>query len=102
MEHVTLMTYIIKPLSTEPHRMLHLIVSVQLFSDITCEVDVIRPHLHVTGLTSANKTVKIGHVLQFYCDNDDTLDGSEEIQCLQTGQWNKPFPTCSGMFTFTD
>uniref|UniRef100_A0A3Q1IA57 Sushi domain-containing protein n=1 Tax=Anabas testudineus TaxID=64144 RepID=A0A3Q1IA57_ANATE len=63
--------------------------------DITCDVDVMHPNLHATGLTSANETMKIGHVLQFSCDTGYRLDGSVRIQCLQSGQWDKPFPTCS-------
>lgn len=88
-----------KLLSIEPHRYFHFL-SVLFFSDITCTVDVMHPHLNVVGLTPANKTVKIGYKLQFDCDNKYTLDGAGEIECLETGKWNAPFPTCSGMFIF--
>uniref|UniRef100_A0AAQ6ISH8 Sushi domain-containing protein n=1 Tax=Anabas testudineus TaxID=64144 RepID=A0AAQ6ISH8_ANATE len=64
-------------------------------NDITCDVDVMHPNLHATGLPSANEIMKIGHVLQFSCDTGYRLDGSVRIQCLQSGQWDKPFPTCS-------
>ncbi|XP_076582274.1 complement factor H-related protein 1-like [Chaetodon auriga] len=64
-------------------------------ADITCEVPVMHHHLSVAGLPAADKTVKTGHKLQFQCHDEYTLDGSEEIECLQTGQWNAPFPTCT-------
>uniref|UniRef100_A0A4W6F7G8 Complement factor H like 4 n=1 Tax=Lates calcarifer TaxID=8187 RepID=A0A4W6F7G8_LATCA len=64
----------------------------------TCEVGVLPAHLNASGLSPANETVKVGHRLKFHCDNGYWLDGSKEIQCLQTGQWNAPFPTCSGIF----
>ncbi|XP_076582273.1 complement factor H-related protein 1-like [Chaetodon auriga] len=63
--------------------------------DITCEVPVMHHHLSVAGLPAADKTVKTGHKLQFQCHDEYTLDGSEEIECLQTGQWSAPFPTCT-------
>lgn len=55
--------------------------------------------LSVAGLTSANKTVKSGHTIQFQCNSPYILDGSEAIECLQSGEWSAPFPTCTGMFT---
>uniref|UniRef100_A0A4W6F6X2 Sushi domain-containing protein n=1 Tax=Lates calcarifer TaxID=8187 RepID=A0A4W6F6X2_LATCA len=63
--------------------------------DISCKVGVLPAHLNAAGLSPANETVKVGHRLKFHCDNGYWLDGSKEIQCLQTGQWNAPFPTCS-------
>lgn len=60
------------------------------------------PHLNVTGLPPANETIKVGHKLRFKCDTEYTMNGPEEIECLQTGKWNAPFPTCDGMFTFTE
>ncbi|XP_040896644.1 complement factor H-like [Toxotes jaculatrix] len=62
--------------------------------EITCKAGVMHPHLRVVDSLPANKTVKIGEMLRFYCDNDYNLEGSAVIQCLQTGQWNVPFPTC--------
>lgn len=58
-------------------------------------------HLNVNGVPPGNQTIKIGHKLQFYCNNQYELQGPEEIECLKTGQWNAPFPTCAGMFTFS-
>ncbi|XP_074491200.1 complement factor H-like isoform X2 [Sebastes fasciatus] len=63
--------------------------------DIICELDVMQHHLNVDGLPPKNETMKIGHKLQFHCDDQFTLEGSAEIECLQTGKWNDAFPTCS-------
>ncbi|XP_044056186.1 complement factor H-like isoform X2 [Siniperca chuatsi] len=62
--------------------------------DITCKVGVMPLHLTVTGLPPANETMKIGHKLWFRCDDQYALEGSDGTECLQTGQWNAPFPTC--------
>ncbi|XP_054459534.1 E-selectin-like [Anoplopoma fimbria] len=63
--------------------------------DITCEVDVMQPHLHVAGLPTANGKMKVGQILRFHCDDQFTIKGSEEIECLPTGEWNTAFPTCA-------
>ncbi|XP_051233423.1 complement factor H like 4 [Dicentrarchus labrax] len=63
--------------------------------DVTCVVAVMSSHLNVIGEQRANERVKVGHKLQFRCNNPHLLEGSEEIECLGTGQWNTPFPTCS-------
>ncbi|XP_035509604.1 complement factor H like 4 [Morone saxatilis] len=68
--------------------------------DVTCKVGVMPSQLNVIGEQRANERVKVGHKLQFRCNNPYSLDGSEEIECLETGQWNTTFPTCSGMFIF--
>lgn len=68
--------------------------------DITCRVPPLHHHLRVIGLSPGNEGVNIGHKLQFICNNQDELEGPKEIQCLETGQWSNPFPTCLGMFTF--
>ncbi|XP_051803279.1 complement factor H-related protein 1-like isoform X2 [Acanthochromis polyacanthus] len=60
-----------------------------------CQVGKMHPRLFVAGLPPPNERIKTGHKLQFQCSNDLTLNGSEEIECLQTGQWSAPFPTCS-------
>lgn len=67
--------------------------------DVTCRVPPLHHHLGVIGLPPGNERVNIGHKLQFFCNNQDELEGPKEIQCLGTGQWSDPFPTCSGMFT---
>uniref|UniRef100_A0A8P4G8V0 Sushi domain-containing protein n=1 Tax=Dicentrarchus labrax TaxID=13489 RepID=A0A8P4G8V0_DICLA len=57
-------------------------------------------HLYVAGLPPAYERMKIGHKLRFQCSDEYALNGSEEVECLQTGQWNTLFPTCvAGMFT---
>ncbi|XP_042369307.1 complement factor H-like [Plectropomus leopardus] len=63
--------------------------------DITCDADMMPPNLNVVGLPAANETMKIGHKLRFSCDNQYTMDGSEEVECLETGKWNTAFPTCA-------
>ncbi|XP_075342084.1 complement factor H-related protein 2-like [Odontesthes bonariensis] len=62
----------------------------------TCEIGVIHPHLFVAGLPPTGQSIKAGHTLRFQCSGNFPLKGSEEIQCLQSGQWNSPFPTCTG------
>ncbi|XP_072244865.1 complement factor H-like [Leuresthes tenuis] len=62
----------------------------------TCEIGVIHPHLFVAGLPPTSQSIAAGHKLRFQCSGDFQLKGSEEIQCLQSGQWNSPFPTCAG------
>ncbi|XP_056234485.1 complement factor H-like [Seriola aureovittata] len=59
--------------------------------DITCKVGKVLPHVSAADLP---ETVKHGHTLKFHCDNGYKLEGSEEIVCLQNGEWNAPFPTC--------
>lgn len=78
-----------------------MINSVLCVPDITCEVELMHRHLYVNGLPPGNQIIKTGHKLQFYCNNQYVLQGPEEIECLKTGQWNAPFPTCAGMFTFS-
>ncbi|XP_034386181.1 complement factor H-like isoform X1 [Cyclopterus lumpus] len=63
--------------------------------DITCEVAVMQPHLSVTGLPPGKEKMNIGHKLRFYCDHQFAIDGSTEIECLQTGEWNAAFPLCT-------
>ncbi|XP_060890293.1 complement factor H-like [Labrus mixtus] len=69
--------------------------------DITCTVGETDPRLTVTGPIIANKTVNVGHNLRFQCDDQYSLEGPEVIECLQNGQWNKAFPTCTDRCKFT-
>nr|XP_046247894.1 complement factor H-like [Scatophagus argus] len=62
--------------------------------EITCKVGMVHPYLDIIGLP-ANEKVKTGHRLQFQCSHEYVLQGSQELECLPTGQWNAPFPTCS-------
>lgn len=55
---------------------------------------------HLNVAAAANERMRVGHRLQFYCDDEYTLDGSEEVECLPTGKWNADFPTCEGKFNF--
>uniref|UniRef100_A0A668VDS9 Sushi domain-containing protein n=1 Tax=Oreochromis aureus TaxID=47969 RepID=A0A668VDS9_OREAU len=65
--------------------------------DRSCKVGVMHPHLYVAGLPPSNEIMATGHKLRFLCSNTHVLKGSREIECLENGQWNSPFPTCSGM-----
>ncbi|XP_060933538.1 complement factor H-like [Limanda limanda] len=69
--------------------------------DITCRVGEMHPSLRADGLSSGNKTLKMGHKLKFHCDDDYSLDGAGQIECLKTGQWDAHFPTCSDKCKFT-
>uniref|UniRef100_A0A8C3A288 Sushi domain-containing protein n=1 Tax=Cyclopterus lumpus TaxID=8103 RepID=A0A8C3A288_CYCLU len=50
---------------------------------------------NVTGLPPGKEKMNIGHKLRFYCDHQFAIDGSTEIECLQTGEWNAAFPLCT-------
>ncbi|XP_061884508.1 complement factor H [Entelurus aequoreus] len=63
--------------------------------DIACKVGAIHPHLSVDQLPPGSQTIRIGQKLRFQCSDDYALDGSEETECLPTGEWNVPFPKCS-------
>ncbi|XP_075901187.1 complement factor H-related protein 1-like [Nelusetta ayraudi] len=63
--------------------------------EITCQVPLVHRHLRVIGLPPGNETVKTGHTLHFYCNNGNPLEGPEEVQCLESGQWSSPFPKCA-------
>ncbi|XP_068175828.1 complement factor H-related protein 1-like [Antennarius striatus] len=67
--------------------------------DITCKVGEIHSQLHAAGLPTGNTTIIIGHKLHFRCSNQYDLEGSVQIECLQTGEWTAPFPTCVGRCT---
>ncbi|XP_055364603.1 complement factor H-like [Betta splendens] len=62
--------------------------------DVACKVDALTPNLRATGLPEANNTVKAGHKLGFSCDKGYTISGSATSQCLESGEWSHPFPTC--------
>ncbi|XP_054645337.1 complement factor H-like isoform X2 [Dunckerocampus dactyliophorus] len=63
--------------------------------DIACKAGATQPHLSVDNLPPGNQTIRTGHKLRFRCSDDYALDGPEEIECLPTGEWNFPSPTCS-------
>ncbi|KAM7409271.1 hypothetical protein PAMA_000968 [Pampus argenteus] len=65
--------------------------------DITCSVPMMHPHLQVVGPLAANKTIQAGHKVQFVCDDTYSLNGLRESECLETGKWKDPFPTCVGV-----
>ncbi|KAM8873744.1 complement factor H-like [Spinachia spinachia] len=63
--------------------------------ETACEVGPLQPHVNVNGLPAKNEKMKNGHKLRFHCDNQLTIQGSQEIECLPTGKWNAAFPTCT-------
>ncbi|XP_026003866.1 complement factor H-related protein 5-like [Astatotilapia calliptera] len=63
--------------------------------DRSCKIGVMDPHLYVAGLPPSNEIMATGHKLRFLCSNTRVLIGSTEIECLENGQWNSPFPSCS-------
>ncbi|KAI3368487.1 hypothetical protein L3Q82_025500 [Scortum barcoo] len=62
--------------------------------NITCKLEKMDPHI-TASITPSTLPIKIGHKLQFQCNRRYTLEGSVENECLETGQWSAPFPTCS-------
>ncbi|KAK2835147.1 hypothetical protein Q5P01_015631 [Channa striata] len=62
--------------------------------EMACKVDVMHPKLIATGLSPGHENVNVGHKLQFHCDTEFTMEGPEEIQCSETGEWTGSFPTC--------
>ncbi|KAM9761626.1 complement factor H-related protein 2-like [Menidia menidia] len=64
--------------------------------EISCKIDVIHPQLFIAGIPPTSQSIKPGHMLRFNCGGNYRMTGPEEIECLQSGEWNSPFPTCSG------
>lgn len=60
------------------------------------------PNLQVTGLPQGNEAIRTGDTLHFRCADQYKLEGSEVIECLEIGNWNASFPSCSGRFTLTE
>ncbi|XP_035996904.1 complement factor H-like [Fundulus heteroclitus] len=64
----------------------------------TCEIGVVlHPHLYIAGIPLNGEAITAGHKLHFVCRADHELDGATQIECLKTGQWSAPFPTCSAI-----
>ncbi|KAM6921959.1 complement factor H-like [Xenentodon cancila] len=62
---------------------------------IPCIVGEKHPALIVTGSLPVNGKVKVGEKLLLECKEPYLREGSQEIECLETGEWNLPFPNCS-------
>ncbi|XP_014846401.1 PREDICTED: complement factor H-like [Poecilia mexicana] len=67
-------------------------------SGIPCKVEPLSVGLRRVGSASQN-LVNPGDILRFLCEDEYDMEGSDEVQCLDMGNWNGPFPTCSGVFT---
>ncbi|XP_061594581.1 complement factor H-like [Cololabis saira] len=61
---------------------------------IPCTVGEMDPGLSIEE-SPVNGKVKAGEKLLFQCSDPYVLQGSQEIECLDTGEWSSPFPTCS-------
>ncbi|KAM3619406.1 uncharacterized protein V6R79_007722 [Siganus canaliculatus] len=64
-------------------------------NDITCTVPVMHQYLSAAQLPAATQRVKVGQKLQFECSNGYMLAGFHRIECLESGRWSLPFPTCA-------
>ncbi|XP_038164324.1 complement factor H-like isoform X2 [Cyprinodon tularosa] len=62
---------------------------------IPCRVPQLGPGLGISGFPPENNLVKSGKKLRFYCREEYDIEGSAEIKCLETGDWDAPLPTCS-------
>ncbi|XP_043986327.1 complement factor H-like isoform X3 [Gambusia affinis] len=62
---------------------------------IPCEVDTLGVGLVYLGSAPRNNRVMPGEKFRFLCGDEYDMEGSDEVQCLDTGKWNPPFPTCS-------
>ncbi|XP_023194932.1 complement receptor type 1-like isoform X3 [Xiphophorus maculatus] len=62
---------------------------------IPCEVYPLGDGLRRFGSASRNNLVNPGDKLSFFCEDEYDMEGSDEVQCLDTGKWDAPFPTCS-------
>ncbi|KAM4740133.1 complement factor H [Anableps anableps] len=62
---------------------------------IPCQVQELGRGLGISGFPPENNLVNPGNKLRFFCRDEFDLEGSEEIQCLETGKWDASFPTCS-------
>uniref|UniRef100_A0A3Q2EAN1 Complement factor H-related protein 5-like n=1 Tax=Cyprinodon variegatus TaxID=28743 RepID=A0A3Q2EAN1_CYPVA len=61
---------------------------------IPCRVPQLGPGLGISGFPPENNLVKSGNKLRFYCREEYDIEGSAEIKCLETGDWDAPLPTC--------
>ncbi|XP_070410409.1 complement factor H isoform X1 [Nothobranchius furzeri] len=62
---------------------------------LSCTVGALPRGLKISGDRPANNQVPGGQTLRFHCPDEYYLRGAKEIECLQTGKWKEPFPTCS-------
>ena len=60
------------------------------FSQVQCPKIV-----RTVGLTiSDDSSTGLNAVVEFSCDNGNSLIGAAEIKCLPSGRWNAPIPVC--------
>lgn len=69
-----------------------------IFSSKTenCIITGIPPSVYLTRRPQSRE-VRKGQKLHFKCRSSrQFLHGNAEVECLTTGQWSHPFPTCGG------
>ncbi|KAM9823915.1 complement factor H-like [Neosynchiropus ocellatus] len=62
--------------------------------DVSCTVGRMDPRLRVSVIPTEHGAA-YQQKLRFDCDAGSFVDGAEEIECLPSGKWSKPVPTCS-------
>ncbi|KAK5606102.1 hypothetical protein CRENBAI_000543 [Crenichthys baileyi] len=69
---------------------------------IPCKVPELGRGLEFLGVRPKNNKVNPGAKLLFSCEDEYDLEGSEEILCLETGNWDAPLPACSEKCSLPD
>uniref|UniRef100_A0A1A8B315 Complement factor H-related 3 n=1 Tax=Nothobranchius furzeri TaxID=105023 RepID=A0A1A8B315_NOTFU len=62
---------------------------------VPCLIGGLPTDLGIAGDPPTTNQVPGGQTLRFHCPDEYYLRGAKEIECLQTGKWKEPFPTCS-------
>lgn len=53
------------------------------------------PNLRIAVLSR-----QVGGEIMFSCMQGFGLNGPTHSTCLPTGEWEQPFPTCAGLYTY--
>ncbi|XP_047230338.1 complement factor H-like isoform X2 [Girardinichthys multiradiatus] len=69
---------------------------------IPCKVPQLGLGLRFFGIQPKNNEVNPEVKVVFSCEDEYDLEGSDEILCLETGNWNAPLPTCSEKCSLPD
>ncbi|XP_017260630.1 C4b-binding protein beta chain-like [Kryptolebias marmoratus] len=69
-------------------------MSVLFFSAFSCKIE-LTSGLKISGFPPKDNLVNAGKKQRFFCIDGYDIEGSEEIECLEAGEWNAPPPTCS-------
>ncbi|XP_037553857.1 complement factor H like 3 [Nematolebias whitei] len=60
-----------------------------------CEIGELTSNLRISGFPPKDNRVNARNKIRFFCLENYDLEGSAEIECLETGMWKSPFPNCS-------